>query len=271
MNDQQGIISLSEVRFSYEGRKRQLFEGMSLEIPPGTITAVLGPNGSGKTTLLHLILGILSPSDGTVLIAHRPRHHYSRREFGQLVGLVSQDEYIPFDFTVLEYVLMGRAPRLHLLETPSPEDYEVARRAVETLELTPLTSRSIQSLSGGERQLVMVARALAQEPRILLLDEPTSHLDLANTHRILEVLQRLRAAGQTVLFSTHDPNSAAAVADYVILLREGAVQTAGRTAEVLTSEHLSATYGVPVEVVPLRDRLFVVAPTGDPERVVLPV
>jgi iron complex transport system ATP-binding protein len=117
----------------------------------------------------------------------------------------------------------------------------------------------------------MVARALAQEPRILLLDEPTSHLDLANTHRILEVLQRLRAAGQTVLFSTHDPNSAAAVADYVILLREGEVQTAGRTAEVLTSEHLSATYGVPVEVVPLRDRLFVVAPTGDPERVVLPV
>ncbi len=262
MNGQPGIISLAGVRFRYDGRMQELFSGLSLEIPAGSITALLGPNGSGKTTLLHLMLGILSPAAGTVLVARRPRQQYGRREFGKLVGLVSQDEYIPFDFTVLEYVLLGRAPRLHLLETPRAEDRRIAAAALETLGLAPLQGRSIQTLSGGERQLVMVARALAQEPAILLLDEPTSHLDLGNTRRILQVMEALRAGGKTVLFSTHDPNAAAAVADYVVLLRAGRVQAAGAMAEALTPDHLTATYGVPVEVAQVGERLLIVAPTN---------
>ena len=109
-------ISLTNVAFSYAGTARTLFEGLSLNIPPGTTTAILGPNGAGKTTLLHLILGIVAPSDGVVLLARRPRQHYSRRDLGKLIGLVSQNETIPFNFTVLDYVLLGRAPHLQLLQ-----------------------------------------------------------------------------------------------------------------------------------------------------------
>ncbi len=254
------IVTLSDVHFSYGERKGTLFDGLSLEIPPGTITAILGPNGSGKTTLLHLILGILSPEEGVILFARRPRHHYSRRDFGQMLGLVSQDEYIPFNFSVLEYVLLGRAPHLQLLEVPGAVDLRVAREALETVGMAHVAERPIQSLSGGERQLIMVARSLAQQPRILLLDEPTSHLDLSNKGRLLAILRRLTERGVTVIFSTHEPDLAAAAASFVVLMRQGATLAAGPAAEVLTSERLSATYDVTVEVVELDGRRIITTP-----------
>jgi iron complex transport system ATP-binding protein len=259
------MVELERIRFSYDGPEHAVLDDFSLDIPQGTVTAILGPNGSGKTTLLHLILGILAPHAGTVLLARRPRGQYTRRDIGQLVGLVSQDEYIPFHFTVEDYVLMGRAPHLQILQTPGPEDVAVARRALETVGIAPLRGRSIQSLSGGERQLVMIARALAQQPRILLLDEPTSHLDLGNKGRILSLMHRLAGGGVTVTFTTHEPDLAAAVAGFVVLMRQGEVLAAGPTAEVLTTENLSRTYGVRVEVVELADRRVILPPeVGEP-------
>lgn len=252
-------ISLSNVVFSYEGQQRVLFEGLSLEIPPGSVTAILGPNGSGKTTLLHLILGILAPDAGAVLLAHRPRQQYTRRDLGRLVGLVSQDEYIPFAFTVLEYVLLGRAPHLQLLQTPGEEDIAIARRILAETGLSHLEDRSIQSLSGGERQLVMIARALTQHPRILLLDEPTSHLDLSNKGRVLNIVARQAAQGVTAVFTTHEPDLAAAAAEFVVLMREGRVLEAGPVSTTLTSANLTQTYGVPVQVVELDGRRVVLA------------
>ena len=254
-------IGLDRVVFDYEDRRRRsrtLFNGLTLEIPAGTVTAILGPNGSGKTTLLHLILGILAPDAGGVLLARRPREQYSRRDLGQLVGLVSQNEYLPFNFAVLEYVLLGRAPHLQLLQTPGEEDVAIARRVLAEIGLSHLAQRSIQSLSGGERQLVMVARALAQHPRILLLDEPTSHLDLANNERVLATLTRQAEQGVTVVFTTHDPNQAASVASFVVLMRAGQVLHAGPMADVISAPHLTATYGVPVEVVEVEGRRLVV-------------
>ena len=253
------IISLADIQFSYAATSAQVFDHLSLEIEPGTITALLGPNGSGKSTLLHLLLGVLSPQAGVILVARRDRTKYSPREFGRLVGLVSQDEYLPFNFTVLEYVLLGRAPHLHLLGKPSRHDQQVALDALETLGLRSFKERPIQALSGGERQLVTMARALAQEPRILLLDEPTSHLDLGNKQRIRGILRRLKAQGETVLFTTHDPNEAASVADQVILLRAGKIQSAGDARQVLTAAHLTATYGVEVQVVENNGRLVVLS------------
>ncbi|MCD4738888.1 MAG: ABC transporter ATP-binding protein [Anaerolineae bacterium] len=199
----------------------------------------------------------MSRQEGLILVARRDRTRYSPREFGQLVGLVSQDEYLPFNFTVLEYVLLGRAPHLHLLGKPSRHDHQVALDALETLGLLPFKKRPIQTLSGGERQLVTMARALAQEPRILLLDEPTSHLDLGNKRRIMQIMRRLRENGKTVLFTTHDPNEAASVADQVILLRAGKIQSAGDARQALTAAHLTATYGVEVQVVENNGRLVV--------------
>jgi iron complex transport system ATP-binding protein len=251
-------ITLSDITFSYASQTRVLFEGLSLEIPPGTITAILGPNGSGKTTLMHLILGLLSPDEGVILLARRPRHQYSRRDLGKLMGLVSQNEFIPFNFTVLDYVLLGRAPHLQLLQTPSAADVAVAERVLEEIGLRHLKDRSIQSLSGGERQLVMIARALAQRPRILLLDEPTSHLDLGNKRRVLDIMTTQAAQGVTVVFTTHEPDLAAAVAEYAVLMGGGEIQAVGTAETVLTGENLSETYGVPVEVIELDGERIVV-------------
>jgi iron complex transport system ATP-binding protein len=177
----------------------------------------------------------------------------------RLIGLVPQSEYIPFDFSVLEFVLLGRAPYLGPLEMPGEADRHIALEALCAIGLEHLSHRPAPALSGGERQLAMVARALAQKPRILLLDEPTSHLDLSNRDRILNVLRALAHDGVTIIFTTHDPNLVAAMADSVVLMRQGALLSAGPIATTLTAKHLSATYGLPVEVVSLHGRPFIIS------------
>jgi iron complex transport system ATP-binding protein len=167
---------------------------------------------------------------------------------------VPQAEHIPFDFSVLEYVLLGRSPYLGMLDMPREEDYRVALDALETLSLSPLAHRPVTELSGGERQMVMLARTLAQQSRILLLDEPTSHLDLSNKGRLLRVLRQLADRGVTVVFTTHDPEAAISVAQYLILMRDGRTLASGLLKEVLTTDHLIATYGTPVRLVHVEDR-----------------
>lgn len=250
------MIALSEIRFSYNGHEHAVFENLSLEIPAGSTTAILGPNGAGKSTLLHLILGILTPASGLILLGQRPRQQYARRELGQMIGLVAQDESVPFNFTVLEYVLLGRAPYLPILQMPGPEDGRIARRALTTVGMETMAERPVQTLSGGERQLVMIARALAQQPRILLLDEPTSHLDLSNKGRVLQLIRRLADDGVTVAFTTHEPNLTT-VADYLVLMRHGQTLAAGPMDTVFTSGNLSQTYDVPVTVAQIDGRRIV--------------
>jgi len=252
-------IELRDVSFRYRPGDPLAVDGVCVRVRAGAITAILGPNGSGKSTLLHLLLGLLLPQGGEMQLLGRDHAAYSRRELSRLVGLVPQDEHVTFDLSVLEYALLGRAPHLNLLELSQPEDRELAQRALRTAGIAALAHRAVPSLSGGEKQLATVARALAQEPQILLLDEPTSHLDLANARRILGVLRALREGGKTIVLTTHDPNAAAAVADEAILLREGRVLAAGPTGNVFTSQHLSATYGVPVEVIPVRGRPLVLS------------
>jgi iron complex transport system ATP-binding protein len=254
------IISLSDLSFSYNGAKRVVLQGLSLEIPAGAITAILGPNGSGKTTLLRLLLGVLRPQQGRILIAGKPQGSYSRRELGQLVGLVPQDEHIPFDFSILEYVLLGRAPYLGPLAMPSEADQQIALAALQTAGLDHLRGRPLPNLSGGERQLTVVARALAQEPRILLMDEPTAHLDLGNKGRLLGIMRNLASAGVTLVMTTHDPNAAAAVASHVVLMRQGQILAAGPVEAMLAADRLSTTYGVPVKVFRAEGRRIVLLP-----------
>jgi iron complex transport system ATP-binding protein len=241
-------LSVSGLSYSYNGSKRAVLQDLSLEIPEGAVTAILGPNGSGKTTLLRLLLGVLRPTMGEIMLAGRPQASYSRQERSQMVGLVPQDEHIPFDFSVLEYVLLGRAPYLGPLSMPGEIDCQIAVEALHTAGLDDLQDRPLPNLSGGERQLATVARALAQQPRILLLDEPAAHLDLSNQGRLLDIMRGLSARGVTLVLTTHDPNLAAAIADLTVLMRAGRVQQAGPVALVLSSEHLSATYDVPVQV-----------------------
>ena len=247
------IISLHRLRFSYQADATVL-DDLSLDIPSGTITAILGPNGAGKTTLLHVILGLLTPQGGQVWLKGQPQANYSRAALSQLVGLVLQTEYIPFNFTVWEYVLLGRAPYLGLLDLPADKDYRVALEAIETLGLSDLKHRSLLELSGGERQMVMLARAIAQQTPILLLDEPTSHLDLSNKGRTLQVLSTLAGQGATIVLTTHEPDVAIAIARYLVLMRAGHALDSGPLEQTLTAEKLFATYGVPVRVAEIEGR-----------------
>jgi iron complex transport system ATP-binding protein len=244
-----GILQANAITFTYASASQAALEEISFDIFPGSVTTILGPNGAGKTTLLHLLLGIIRPASGSILLNGNPIQQYTRHELSQQIGLVPQSEYVPFDYSVLEYVVLGRAPYLGPLELPGENDIYIARDKMEEVGISHLENRAIPELSGGELQLVLLARALCQQPSILLLDEPTSHLDLANRNITLRILNKLRSSGTTIIFSTHDPEAAALIADHLVLMRAGHVLDSGSLDHVFTSETLSQVYGTPVEVI----------------------
>jgi iron complex transport system ATP-binding protein len=260
--DNPTVLSASGLSFRYNGSGRDVLHDLSLEVPGGMVTAILGPNGSGKTTLLRLLLGVLRPQQGAIRVAGRPQEGYSRRQLSQLVGLVPQDEHLPFDFSILEYVLLGRAPYLHPLATPGEADTRLALDALRAAGLEGMQARPLPNLSGGERQLAVLARTLAQQPRILLMDEPAAHLDLGNQGRLLDIIGELARGGTTVVLTTHDANLASAIADHVVLMAEGRILEAGPVDAVISADKLSATYGVPIAVGTIDGRRVVLLPNG---------
>jgi iron complex transport system ATP-binding protein len=261
------ILEFDRVSFGYGAARRPALQDVSAAISPRSVTAVLGPNGAGKTTLLHLALGWLRPWGGRVLFEGRELRSYSRKELGRAIAIVPQSERIPFEYTVLEYVLLGRAPHLPPLGFPGEPDMLAAERALEATGIGALSRRDITALSGGERQLATIARALAQEARFLILDEPTSHLDLANKARLLELIESLSSKGITIVFSTHEPDIAEAVATDLMLMREGKLMGSGPIDEAMDSASLSAAYGIPVQVQKSGDRMTVAwAPAPRRER-----
>lgn len=246
MND--GMISVRDLSFAYSETGPEVLRDVSLDVGAGTICALLGPNGSGKTTLLNLILGWLRPAAGRIELDGRDGADLSRREMSRVVGFVPQEEPVGFELNVLEYVLLGRAPYLGFLETPGPEDRRAAEKALEAAGIRRFRGRALPTLSAGEKQLASIARVLAQDPSIFLLDEPMSHLDLANTQRVCWTIESLRDEGKTIVFTTHDPNVASASADTVVMLLKGRVIAAGSVSETLTAENIKITYGVDAEI-----------------------
>jgi iron complex transport system ATP-binding protein len=242
------MISIRDLSFAYSGTGPEVLHGISFDISAGNIYALLGPNGSGKTTLLNLILGWLRPSAGRIELEGRDGAGFSRREMSRVVGFVPQEEPVGFELSVLEYVLLGRAPYLGFLETPRAEDRRAAEKALEASGLGKLRSRALPTLSAGEKQLASIARVLAQDPSVFLLDEPMSHLDLANTQRVCWTIESLRDRGKTIVFTTHDPNLASASADAVVMLLGGQVVAAGSVGETLTAANIKTTYGVEAEI-----------------------
>ena len=242
------LLDFDQISYTYPTGESPVMDHFSQQISAGTITAILGPNGAGKTTLLHLALGWLHPSSGRVILNGRPLTSYTRRELGQWMGLVPQNENTPFEYSLLEYVLLGRTPYLAPLAMPTDKDIEIAAKMLDKVGLSSLVDRSMPSLSGGERQLVLVARALAQQPKLLFLDEPTSHLDLSNKSKLVQVLRNLQSQGVTVVFTTHEPDVASALATHLVLVRKGEVLQTGPLAEVMTDTALSDLYGLPIRV-----------------------
>lgn len=245
------ILAFENVIFRYPGAPGLVLDSFTLDIPAGGITAILGPNGSGKTTLMRLAYGKEQPLEGIIRLEGKDLHEYSRRELGRWIGLVPQNEHLHYDYTLLEYTVLGRAPYLDPLAMPAEADFAIASQALTRVGLGGMEYRAVTRLSGGELQLALVARALTQQPRLLLLDEPTSHLDLANKRRLLDIVSELAAQGITIVFTSHEPEAAASVASHLVLMRSGRVQFSGPTDEGLTSERLSAAYNVPVRVIPV--------------------
>jgi len=257
------MIHIQDLRFGYAKEAPLVLQGLSLAIPKGSVTAILGPNGCGKTTLLHILLGRLQPLQGVVTLDGQHQGSYSRQAMSRLIGLVPQDEDVPFEFSVLEYVVLGRAPYLGWLDSPKESDYRIAAAAVAEIGIDHLMQRPIPSLSGGERQLARLARALAQEPALMLMDEPTSHLDISNQGRVLSLIRHLvNKRAKTVIFTTHDPTAAAGVADYIVLLKNGQTVATGAVEAVITGPNLHAVYDTAVEVHRLHGRLVVLAQDG---------
>jgi iron complex transport system ATP-binding protein len=226
---------------------RAVLHDVGLTLGAGELVGLIGPNGAGKSTLVRLLAGITTPQQGEVRLAGEPLRSYGRRALARAIAFVPQDPRIEFPFNVLEVVLMGRAPYLTGLGFATATDVELARAALAQLELDGLESRDLDSLSGGERQRVFLARALVQDPRVLLLDEPTTHLDLRHQATILEVVRRrVRTEGLGAVAVLHDLNLAAIACDRLVLLAAGRIAAAGTAAAVLTSERLAAVFGARV-------------------------
>ena len=238
-------LSLAGVHVALEARP--VLAGLDLELAAGELLLLAGRNGAGKTTLLRTAAGLVRPGAGRVELDGRPLTDFSRRELARQIAYVPQESGVPFPFTAGQLVLLGRTPHLGLLAFASRADDPAAEAALRRLGLEALADRSVLELSGGERQLVQLARALAQDAEVLLLDEPTAHLDLGHRALVLGVLRALAREGRAVLVVSHDL-SAAGYANRVALLAEGRILAAGAPSEVLRPDRLRAAFGVEVQV-----------------------
>jgi len=227
---------------------RDVLRSVDLHVAPGEIVALAGRNGAGKTTLFRIATRVLHATRGRVSVAGAAIETYSRRELATRIAVVPQDVNIPFPFRAGEVVLMGRAPHLGTFGFESAADIRRARAAMEEMDIEHLADRSMLELSGGERQLVLVARALTQDPSVLLLDEPTAHLDLRHRTAVLERVQSFVRAGRSALVVSHDLSLSARSCDRLALLADGEMLAVGSPGEVLTAENLRSTFDIEAEV-----------------------
>lgn len=220
--------------------------GIDFHADNGRVLGVIGPNGSGKSTLLQCLAGVLTPQGGTIRIDGRETDSMSRREVARHVGYVAQNHTVTFPFRVLDVVLMGRCPHLGVFESPSRHDEKLASDRLRELGVGHLSDRPYSHISGGERRLVMIARALAQQADIVILDEPTAYLDFRNRHHVIENISELSRASAAVIVSVHDPADALTFCNDALLLCDGKVVARGRSHEMITEDNLSRAYEVPI-------------------------
>ena len=253
------MLDVKELSAGYDGKI--VIQGITLSLNKREVVSILGPNGAGKTTLLRCIEGVLPPSSGVVLVKDMPITLLNDKERGRIIASVPQTHKPTFPFKVLEVVLMGRNPYISGYKTPSKHDYEVAEAVLKEVGIYELKDRNYDELSGGELQLTLIARALAQEPEIILFDEPTAHLDFKNQIIVLSIIRKIvKQKNIAVLMVVHDPNLAMLYSDRVFLMDKGSVIANGKPEDVINYENIKRLYSFDVEIADANGRKYILPP-----------
>lgn len=239
-------IELRDLSFSYG--THDVLHNINFSAEPGDLVGVLGPNGVGKSTMFRCMLGFFRHFKGDILIDGVDIRTMSNTQMAQHMAYIPQSTVPVYNYTVLDMVLMGTTGQLKMLSSPGRKQIEAARAALDSLGISYLADRGFGQISGGERQLVLIARAVVQNAKILIMDEPTANLDYGNQFRVMEHVQKLTREGYTILLSTHNPEHALLFANQVLILQKGRVLAAGNSGEVLTQELLSQLYGIDVRI-----------------------
>jgi iron complex transport system ATP-binding protein len=241
------LLQVDDAEFSYDGKKN-VFEHISFSVKEGEIFCILGPNGSGKSTMLKCIDNLLRINSGSISFDGQDLVSINRKELAKKVGFLPQIHVSTFPFTVIEVAVMGRSPHLGLVASPSKTDYALAEANLKMLGIQHLTDKPYTHISGGERQLALIAMVLTQQPRFLLLDEPTSHLDFGNQIRMLNLIKTLSQKGFSILLATHFPDHAFHLSSTVALINEGTFIELGSADDIITEKNLKKIYGIDVQI-----------------------
>lgn len=258
------MLLAKDISFAYQ--QKLILDNVSLEIKQGDILSLLGPNGAGKSTLIKILLGLLQPQVGQVLLEDKNLKDYSTKELAKKIAYVPQTSYLPFSYTALEVVIMGRIAYQNIFSHYSALDEEIAYNALALLGVQSLAKIAYNELSGGQKQLILIARALAQDAKILIMDEPVSGLDYGNQIRLLEQIQNLSNKGYTFLQSTHYPDHALLISNKSLLMKDGKVFQKGKTLEVITEKSLRTLYGVDVKIAKFSQNQYICVPTFKGEK-----
>jgi iron complex transport system ATP-binding protein len=251
--DMNKLVDVKNISFSYDKDSPAVFENISFSIEKGDVLCVLGPNGTGKTTLIKCINGLHKVNEGEVYLNGSSIQTLSFKDISRMVGYIPQGHVPSFPFNVFDVVLMGRSPYVNITSSPKEKDREIAMNALETLGIEDLKDKPYTNLSGGERQLVFLARVLAQEPDLLILDEPTNHLDFGNQIKLLEIIEQLSKLGLAVIMSSHYPDHAFLAASKVAIMKDKGFIDFGTPEDVMSEENLKKAYGIDVKLMELDD------------------
>ena len=242
------ILQVKDLSFKYHN-SRMIFHDVNFSLEKGEVLSILGTNGAGKSTLLNCIANLYKPSGGDILLNGRSSKDMTIREVAQVIGYVPQIHTPAYAYTVREFTVMGRTPYIGAFSKPSAEDYRIADEALVRMDIYHLKDKAYTEISGGERQQVTIARALAQQPQIIMLDEPTAHLDYGNQYRVVQMVKELADEGYSLIMTTHNPEHAVILNGKVAILNREGILGVGNAADTLNGETLSQLYGLNIKTV----------------------
>ncbi len=243
------IIDVENLNFSYTKAGKRVLNDVSLSLDQGEIMTILGPNGAGKSTLLNCIATLNEPDSGVIKLCGKDSKQMSQKEIASILSYVPQNHTPAFSYTVFNFVLMGRAPKVGMFERPKDDDFKAVERVLEEVGISHLVDKPYTEISGGERQQATIARALVQEPKVILFDEPTAHLDYGNQLKTLRVIKNLSDEGYAIVITTHNPDHAIMLGGTTAVLDRTGCLTVGNSKEIITEETLKSIYGTPLSLV----------------------